>query len=547
MHRQKDLVLCLAICLATFLLLIFHIGHIPLFDWDEINFAEISREMIVSNNFLQPQVGFAPFYEKPPLFNWLQVICMKLFGISEFSARLPNVICGVLSVGMIYFFGLKNNNRRFALLWVLSFLGGFLSLIFFKSGIIDPWFNLFIYGGILLFIEGYFKSKREEKYAIHIIFSGIFIGLAVLTKGPVAIILSAVPILLFFFMNRSVLDYPFKLFALWASVFIAVASSWFIYETYSHGFTYLNEFLKYQVRLFSIEDAEHGGFPGYHFIVILIGCFPASILCLKQFKTKLKPDFNSDDIFISINSILLIVVLTIFSIVQTKIIHYSSLAYFPLSYLAANFFSGTLLLNKVQKSLLVGIGLFYALALFALAYFPELKNGVILHTNNINIIEQFSQHIELSSAEKWGTILIAICFIIAIFQFIYSSTLKSIIAVFAAMILIVELFYFVHLPKLERYSQGGIIDFCKGSASDDAFYHTFRMKSYAIYYYTNYQLNDSMASNRTWLIENNNLNKDCYFVAPKKAKPEIDSVFTHYKLVYDERGVVVYKKSKNPL
>ena len=55
-------------------------GNLHLFDWDEINFAEAAREMIVSGNYLQVQIDFQPFYEKPPLFLWLQVLCFKVFG-----------------------------------------------------------------------------------------------------------------------------------------------------------------------------------------------------------------------------------------------------------------------------------------------------------------------------------------------------------------------------------------------------------------------------------------------------------------------------------
>ncbi|HEY8366017.1 MAG TPA: glycosyltransferase family 39 protein, partial [Bacteroidia bacterium] len=50
------------ICFFPFL------GGVHLFDWDEINFAEIAREMILSNDYLRPTINFEPFWEKPPLF-----------------------------------------------------------------------------------------------------------------------------------------------------------------------------------------------------------------------------------------------------------------------------------------------------------------------------------------------------------------------------------------------------------------------------------------------------------------------------------------------
>lgn len=49
-------------------LLMLGLNTIPLFDWDELNFAESAREMVYTNNWLYTQVGFEPFWEKPPLF-----------------------------------------------------------------------------------------------------------------------------------------------------------------------------------------------------------------------------------------------------------------------------------------------------------------------------------------------------------------------------------------------------------------------------------------------------------------------------------------------
>ena len=69
------------------------LGGVHLFDWDEINFAESAREMIISGNYLNVQINFQPFWEKPPLFIWIQVLSMKIFGINEFAARFPNALC----------------------------------------------------------------------------------------------------------------------------------------------------------------------------------------------------------------------------------------------------------------------------------------------------------------------------------------------------------------------------------------------------------------------------------------------------------------------
>src|SRR3970040_833103 len=86
------------IIILSSLLFIPFLGNVHLFDWDEINFAECAREMLVSGNYSMVQINFEPFREKPPLFIWMQALSMNLFGINEFSARLPNAICGIITL-----------------------------------------------------------------------------------------------------------------------------------------------------------------------------------------------------------------------------------------------------------------------------------------------------------------------------------------------------------------------------------------------------------------------------------------------------------------
>ena len=93
------------VAVSAILFFIPFLGSVHLFDWDEINFAESAREMIVTGNFSRVQIDFQPFWEKPPLFFWMQAGCMKIFGINEFADRLPDAIFGIISLLTFYFIG----------------------------------------------------------------------------------------------------------------------------------------------------------------------------------------------------------------------------------------------------------------------------------------------------------------------------------------------------------------------------------------------------------------------------------------------------------
>jgi 4-amino-4-deoxy-L-arabinose transferase-like glycosyltransferase len=107
------------------------IGNLHLFDWDEINFAEAAREMLVTGDYLTVQIFFEPFWEKPPLFIWLQAASMHLFGVNEFAARFPNAIAGVLTLFVLYRLGKRMVNERFGIIWAVAYGASIITFLVF--------------------------------------------------------------------------------------------------------------------------------------------------------------------------------------------------------------------------------------------------------------------------------------------------------------------------------------------------------------------------------------------------------------------------------
>src|ERR1700744_4617490 len=89
MRLNKTTTILLIIIVGALFFIPF-LGHVHLFDWDEINFAECSREMIKLDDYTRVYIDFKPFWEKPPMFFWMQSTAMKAFGVTEFAARFPN-------------------------------------------------------------------------------------------------------------------------------------------------------------------------------------------------------------------------------------------------------------------------------------------------------------------------------------------------------------------------------------------------------------------------------------------------------------------------
>lgn len=481
-RKQSDLLL---ICLIGALLFIPFLGKVHLFDWDEINFAESAREMIVTGDFLNVRIDYNMFWEKPPLFIWMQVASMKIFGINEFAARFPNAIAGILTLVTLYLIGRHTQNRRFALMWVLIYIGSLLPHFYFKSGIIDPWFNLFIFSGIFCFIEFIRVQSRKN---IWLFLSALLIGLATLTKGPVALLVFLICGLVYLIIHRFRLPISFGQILLYVFVFSVFGGLWFILQLLSGNYTVIQDFIAYQIRLFQTQDAGHGGFPGYHVVILLIGVFPASVLALKGMLKKTS-DSHDEKLVKQWMVILFLTVLILFSIVETKIIHYSSLCYFPLTWFAALAFENTLK-GKLQPSRLVSggiifIGSIYALALLSFQYLVINKN---LLTEAEWINDPFAKanmqaDIPQSGFEIIPPIILILTLVLSfgIYRKAYS---KKITALFIGTAFFINSSLFFIPFQVERISQNAAIEFYNKFYGDKVLIHTYGFKSYAHLFYS---------------------------------------------------------------
>src|ERR1035437_5835675 len=133
----------------------------------------------------------------------------------------------------------------------------------------------------------------------------------------------------------------FKKITNWKNILIfavaclIISSLWFGLEMINNGFWFLREFIKYQADLFLKPVAGHAGPVYYHFLIVFLGCFPLSVLALPVLLRYQKDDTEEARYFLKWMLILFWIVMILFTIVKTKIVHYSSLSYFPLSFFAA--------------------------------------------------------------------------------------------------------------------------------------------------------------------------------------------------------------------
>ncbi|MCC6938416.1 MAG: glycosyltransferase family 39 protein [Flavobacteriales bacterium] len=483
----------LYIALAAALLFVPGLGAVHLFDWDEINFAEISREMVVSGDWSQPQMGFEPFHEKPPLFMWMQAACMTVFGVGEFAARFPNAICGILTLLVLFRIGEQLRGRMFGMLWSLAYIGSILPHLYFRSGIIDPWFNLFIFLGLHAIITLVHRDPKRQvgtinaRRDVHAWLAGIFLGLAVLTKGPVGILIPGLVMGVYWIVGR------FKPFMRWQRLGIIAfgtlitVGSWALVDLARNGPEFMSAFFQRQVAMLTTEDAGHGGFFGYHFVVLLIGCFPASLFALREFFKSTRTNDATENDHRRWMVILFWVVLILFSIVKTKIVHYSSLCYFPITYLAA------LQLERIWRErngfgwvrYTIGpVGMVFVIATIAL---PIAGNHIEaikpLFAQDPFALANLDANVNWSGLEVIPGILLLAVFGIGHVLYERRSFRASLITVFAGSALFVTSTLFFFINNIEAYSQRAAVEFFESKAGERCWVMTKGYKSYVPEFY----------------------------------------------------------------
>jgi 4-amino-4-deoxy-L-arabinose transferase-like glycosyltransferase len=329
--------------------------------------------MIITHKFSQPQINYQIFTEKPPLFFWMQALSMHIFGINEFAARFPNALLGSIVLPVIFLIGKKIKDNLFGFIWAMLYGCSILPHLYFKSGIIDPWFNFFIFISIYAIYQIIEFKQKNKNYYSWILVVSIAAGLSILTKGPVAILVLGLTSLIILIKQKFRNFLSIKDITLIICLTIIVAGLWLMVDFINNGNQFIKEFTIRQWELFSSKDAGHGGFFFYHFIVLFFGCFPITPFFIYAFKNKelTKDEFST---FKKWMLVLFWVVLILFSIVQTKIVHYSSLCYYPMSFIGAisvyYIISKKWILSKSTKFILVSSSLPFHSCLFPYLRLP---------------------------------------------------------------------------------------------------------------------------------------------------------------------------------
>ena len=182
-----------ALLLAGFCAFLFFYGlaQFGLIGADEPRYAQVAREMLGRRDWITPTLGGEPWLEKPPLYYWQAMVAYSVFGVSDWTARLPAAIDATLLVLAVYFFlrRFRPGSELDGALITASCAG---IIGYARAASMDmPLAATFTIAMLTWW------AWRESKKKIFLTASYAFIALGMLAKGPVAPFLALVVILVY--------------------------------------------------------------------------------------------------------------------------------------------------------------------------------------------------------------------------------------------------------------------------------------------------------------------------------------------------------------
>lgn len=216
----------LGLVLATGYLYGAGLGAYRLLDPDEGRYAEIPREMLESGDFVTPRLNYLKYFEKPPLFYWLEAASLATFGEKEWAVRLVPALAGALTVLLVLVAGRNAGGPWAGLASAWVYATALLPLAHARLPIIDGWFSALLTATWVLWWRGYTSTGRARVGA----YTGAWacLALALMAKGPAALVLTGLIVFGFLAWNRDLR--ALRDMAWWPGlvVFAAIALPWHV-------------------------------------------------------------------------------------------------------------------------------------------------------------------------------------------------------------------------------------------------------------------------------------------------------------------------------
>jgi 4-amino-4-deoxy-L-arabinose transferase-like glycosyltransferase len=231
---------------------------------DELRYAEVAREMLESRNWILPKLNYQTYADKPPLHFWFLSSAMGTFGANTLAALLPSALSAILTILVTYWFGKSLFDPEVAAVaaWILGSL--FLFLLMAQVVRMDIVLTLLTTAGLAFFHRG---LQDEKRGSAAVVAGFACMGMAMITKGPVGLIVTMIPLFSYAIMSREIRSLRKLYTGRGLLVMAAIPLLWLIPAVFQGGRTYLYELVVRQNLGRVVGSFAHAE-PFYYYFVL---------------------------------------------------------------------------------------------------------------------------------------------------------------------------------------------------------------------------------------------------------------------------------------
>jgi 4-amino-4-deoxy-L-arabinose transferase-like glycosyltransferase len=249
-------------------LFFFGLAHFGLIGADEPRYAQVAREMLARHDWITPTLGGKPWLEKPALYYWQAMIAYRIFGVSDWAARLPSAVDATVMVLAVYLF-LRRFRPGFQLDGALMTASAAGVIGFARAASTDMPLAASFTIALLAWYGWYERGSKRYLAAFY-----FFLGVGSLAKGPVAPCLAAA-IILFFSAAKGELKWVRR--TLWAPgilIFCVVTLPWYVAVQLKNPEFFRVFILEHNLARFGTNLYRHEAPFWYYLPIVLLGLFP---------------------------------------------------------------------------------------------------------------------------------------------------------------------------------------------------------------------------------------------------------------------------------
>jgi 4-amino-4-deoxy-L-arabinose transferase-like glycosyltransferase len=264
---------------VCWIILFWKLSAPSLMDPDEAHYAQLTREMLRAGNWMMPLLDGLPYIDKPVLFHWLQGLAIAVLGETETAMRLPSAVAGIALFWITRWTGAQLFDVRIGVRAWLMLATLPLTFMLGSIGVFDMVFTAFLFGAVAFALVAALRRRTRLQYVSYVLLS-----LAVMTKGPVALVLAGSFFLVGLACGRECRAALLSLRWVSGAVLTVLLSlPWFIWMYYALGWHFVHQYalagnLYYitQPQSFSNRAFNHTLYVSTFFA----GFFPWSIVAL---------------------------------------------------------------------------------------------------------------------------------------------------------------------------------------------------------------------------------------------------------------------------